>query len=558
MIKSVKGRILIIFFGCVILPAVLFTAWFVHSYASYILKHTISEKQNVLYEIRNNIDLRFRQYQDTSMSIYYNSSIRSCLDGESIDEDSDSIVPFLSGIVNSDTYITAAVMELNGVIYESGRHHLGIEKIIDEKEAEILSRKGRVVWFPTQTYDCSYGLQAGEFILARAVNSPERSIGVLLFFISENLFQVCLDNPAFMEPGTSFCIMSDDMRVIAGEQPGSEVENIIVSEKTAVSGWTLMAITKKEGAFRQLKTLQGLGYLIAIMYIVFIAIAYAVLSSGVFKPVRRLDCGMKQVAEGQFRKIEDNKIGQDEIGRAIFRYNEMVDQIQNLIADVRMEEKKKNEATFKALSMQINPHFVYNSLNTIKWMAAANRQDNISRMVESLMKIMSSVTYHSGEETTLQNELDLVGCYVYIQKMRFTNFEVEYNIPENLKQSVVLRFILQPFVENSIKHAFRDLQREGYIKITAGTIMENEKEKLELKIIDNGCGFDSLLCDYISSENSKENQNLKKTAESGDNHAGIRNVQERILLLYGKEYGVSLFSRIGTGTEVTLLLPLKM
>ena len=125
----------------------------------------------------------------------------------------------------------------------------------------------------------------------------------------------------------------------------------------------------------------------------------------------------------------------DEMGMLITNYNFMIDEIMRLMSEVREEEKEKNEEKMKVLSMQINPHFVFNTLNTVKWMAISNKQTNIKCMIESLIALMKSVTYTRKEEVFVEEELELLASYVYIQKMRFVNFEVGYEVDDNTKSS---------------------------------------------------------------------------------------------------------------------------
>lgn len=570
LFQSIKNRILLIFFGCVVMPSIIFIGIFIHSYSNYILESTISEQRNVLREINKSINQYFTGYKDTSMNIYYNSSIISYLNGADYKTESDYISTFLSGIVNSEKYIAAAVMQVGDNMYQAGYQYLELEEWLDKWRPEILKRKGRVVWFPTEQFLCSYGQRPSQFVMARAVNSPRESIGVLLFFVSADLFQDCFNNPAFQKKDTVFYLITDDCRVVTSSMKGataatidsplfrqvldtetgnfvyedkeSRKKSIVVCEKSEVSGWTLMTVTGEKEAYSQLHAIWRMAAISGSLYVGFMLLAYYILSVNVFRPVKRLGKGMKSVSAGEFRHIEVEKEsrGEDEISHVTRRYNEMVDQIERLMEEIRREEEAKNTERLKVLSMQISPHFVYNTLNTIKWMAAANRQENICRMIESLIKMMVSVTYHTNEEISLKEELELLDCYVYIQKMRFMNFEVEYEVPKELLELKVNKLVLQPFVENCILYAFKEKEELGIIRICA----EKKQGVLEIQVEDNGCGFDLNRIDQARAENNRKD------------HVGIGNVSERIRLNYGADYGVNIESKIGAGTTVYLRLPL--
>lgn len=206
----------------------------------------------------------------------------------------------------------------------------------------------------------------------------------------------------------------------------------VVCSSSEVNDWVLLTVTDQSVIFKDVIYIKWMAAVTACLYAVFLFTAYYILSHYIFKPMQNLSAGLRRVSQRDFQRIEENTSG-DEMGMLTANFNYMVDEIQCLIQDIREEEKAKNEEKIKVLSMQIGPHFIYNTLNTIKWMAAANKQTNIKKMIESLIKLMVSVTYHTNEEITLGQEVELLGCYVYIQKMRFMNFDFEYDLPSELR-----------------------------------------------------------------------------------------------------------------------------
>ena len=564
---SIKNRILFIFAGCILLPGLVFCGIFIHNYSEYILESTISEKQNVLYGINKNINQYFSGYKDTSMNIYYNDAIISYLNGNDYEEKSDYISNFLSGIVNSEKYIAAAVMKIRDTTYQAGYNYLELNQLIARWEDKICEKKGRVVWLPTEQFKCAYGQKPYQFVMARSANSKEGQVGILLFFISSELFKEFSENPAFHDEGTELYLLTEDLQVVTSTkkdevlskknmelfrkiretEQGNFVykdndtgqKRIVVCEKSSVSGWYLATVTEQNAMYSKLYTIWKMIWILGGLYVGFMILAYSILSVCVFKPLNRLSKGMKKVSSGSFEHISEQKRGENEIGQLIQRYNEMVDQISFLMCEVREEEKAKTQERLKVLSMQISPHFIYNTLNTIRWMASANRQDHISKMIDSLIKIMKSVTYNTNEEITLKEEMQFLESYIYIQKMRFLNFEMEYDIPSELLSYKVNKLVLQPFVENCIVHAFKNQEDFGVIYISA----RKQEKTLEIKVEDNGVGFDMNLLD-----NSEE--------EKGAEHVGIKNVSERIRLNYGKDYGIHIKSEKGKGTRVTINLPI--
>lgn len=210
---SIKNRILFIFAGCILLPGVVFCGIFIHNYSEYILESTISEKQNVLYGINKNINQYFSGYKDTSMNIYYNDAIISYLNGNDYEEKSDYISNFLSGIVNSEKYIAAAVMKIGDTTYQAGYNYLELNQLIARWEDKICEKKGRVVWLPTEQFKCAYGQKPYQFVMARSVNSKEGQIGILLFLYRQNCSRNFLKILLFMMKVQSFIFLQKICRL---------------------------------------------------------------------------------------------------------------------------------------------------------------------------------------------------------------------------------------------------------------------------------------------------------------------------------------------------------
>ena len=193
------------------------------------------------------------------------------------------------------------------------------------------------------------------------------------------------------------------------------------------------------------------------------------------------------------------------------------------------------------MQAQLNPHFIYNTLDTIKWVAKANNIQEISTLVASLAKILRT-SISSGQLITLKEELTLAQCYVDIQRIRFGGeFKYTVEMEEDLEECIVPKLILQPLVENAIIHGLAN-RVDGNINVN----VSEENEKLQISISDDGCGMSREMMESLNSRDRKR---------SGEN-IGFANVDSIIRLRYGDEYGVSVNAAEKGGTKVKVILPL--
>jgi len=220
-------------------------------------------------------------------------------------------------------------------------------------------------------------------------------------------------------------------------------------------------------------------------------------------------------------------------------FNTMVRKVNHLMENVKEEEKEKNEFKMQALMMQMSPHFIYNSLNTIKWIAVINKQENIRQMIESLIQIFMNMSKRTDENNKIRDEMELLQNYANIQKARFLNFDLVIQADEDTMDLPVKRFLLQPIVENAIIHGLNQSEKIGLISIRV-----YQDGYLHVEITDNGVGF--------------EVSQLKEKREPDTRHTriGLENVQQMLKLEYGDPYGMKIESALGKGTKVSYLLPI--
>jgi sensor histidine kinase YesM len=257
-----------------------------------------------------------------------------------------------------------------------------------------------------------------------------------------------------------------------------------------------------------------------------------------------------KVAETGDLTITEEIYGNDEIAILDKQFNHMLLKLDNLIHKNYIQQLEKKETEFRNLQLQINPHFLYNTLETISSIAAVKQAFIICELCEKLGdNFRYSLGKNYGEFVTVMQELQHTQNYVYIQKTRFGNkFEVFYNIDPELEEMLILRFILQPIVENAIVHGLSNNVGKGTLEIS----ISRENDILVIKIEDDGIG--------MSPEKVKEiNKYIDANSDSPDEKRqsiGIRNVNQRIKLACGNEYGITIESVPFQGSCFTISLPL--
>lgn len=266
--------------------------------------------------------------------------------------------------------------------------------------------------------------------------------------------------------------------------------------------------------------------------------------------VGRFHRQMQKAAAGEFDLVE-NIGGNDEISELYDYLGTMIWEIRRLLAEVYREriraEQLKSEqksAEFKMLASQINPHFLYNTLETIRMKARTNGQYEIERLVKMLAKILRKNIQAGSQEVALRAEVELIGYYLEIQKYRFGDrIQYEIQVDPELEEFQVFPLLLQPIVENSIIHGLEIKEGIGHISITASRM----EDKVQIVIADDGVGMEEETLERLRKD--------MESREQDNTHIGVGNVHRRIRLRYGEEYGVRIESAKGVGTRVEILLP---
>lgn len=285
--------------------------------------------------------------------------------------------------------------------------------------------------------------------------------------------------------------------------------------------------------------------LVAIMAMVAILIVTSTkIANRITRPIDRLKNTIQEIEQGDLTAKAAE--GTDEIGLLAKSFNNMTARIHGLIEQIHAEENKKRNAELMALQAQINPHFLYNTLNSIKVMAQIQGATGIANTLESLVSFLHFCTKSSDELIPLAEEAKIAQDYVDIMNIRYLN-RITYRcrIPSDLRANLTIRFLLQPMIENAIVHGFPQSHSKNIINVSA----RQENKLLVIRVADNGVGIKSELCQAIL-------DGTLETKKNRTNSIGLFNVNQRIKMTFGNEYGIRLESKVGYYTVVETRLPL--
>jgi two-component system sensor histidine kinase YesM len=313
-------------------------------------------------------------------------------------------------------------------------------------------------------------------------------------------------------------------------------------ESSEISGWKMTAIVPMgELLGPRQKILQYLLIMAVLGTIIFVIISI-LLANALSKPVIRLSRLMSNTSIDHLQ-VRDIQGSVHEIGILQRNFNRLMDRIQQLIQENERKEQEKRDALMHALQMQIHPHFLYNTLDTIYWMSKKHQAEPISKLVAALGKFFR-FTLNSGKDwTTLQQELEHVENYLQIQSYRYRDrFEYEIDLDPDAKNTRIIPLILQPLVENALEHGISNSTEGGRVTVTA----RREADQVIIQIYNTGNAVDEEWVEHL----------LRDLSPS--EHVGLRNVQHRIRMAFGPEYGLTMVAGETEGTLVTVNLPFKI
>jgi len=319
----------------------------------------------------------------------------------------------------------------------------------------------------------------------------------------------------------------------------------VMSSKSKLSNWKVVTVVPEKELFSYLSKMFYITVVFTTIISVLSVIIAILLATSVTKPLYKLNRNMKLIGKGNFDIEIDKYTGEvGEIGNTV---QIMSEEIKRLINKIYCEEEEKRISEMIALQAQINPHFLYNTLNIIKWMANMQGASSIENAISSLSAIFAFTARIKGDFITIEEEVKFIKDYIAILNLRYYNtFSVSYEIDEEVLKYKTLKFVLQPVIENAIFHGIEGTERKGLVKLS----IYSKNQKVYFIVEDNGKGISNVKLSKIFEEDSEITRNKL-------NSIGIPNIQKRLKLHFGEGngYGIDIKSIGEKGTTVSIVIP---
>lgn len=319
----------------------------------------------------------------------------------------------------------------------------------------------------------------------------------------------------------------------------------IVNKPADFTGWDVYGVIPRSELLGGITQIGSNIFFTVVVCSVVSVLLLVLLSSYILGPIKRIMKLMKRVEQEDF-SVKAEPESMDELGELTLVFNKMIEKIRYLIEQVYKQQIVKKEAEFKFLQAQINPHFLYNTLDSINWIAKINGVEEISKMVVALGQLMRISISKGKGILTLEQELEYINSYLIIQSMRYRDkFKVDLSVDPDAKKCIIPKMILQPIVENALVHGIEKKIGKGLLSIKAGI----ESGSLLINVSDDGQGMDREMCEEILKFDDLEPDDEMHMG------IGVSNVNRRIKMIYGQDYGIKIVSEKGRGTDVQVMLP---
>ena len=550
------------------------------AFLSYHITGTVVEENTNEYvyqlvkQVNNDIDYYLKTVETIAENIRYNNDLNEYVKTEDQELEKDIISDLNTYVESRNDIINIVFISNKGKVFHNNLQ-LKLKDNIDFEDFEWYKKaKNEEKFVVSESHIQRLFESRYKWVVSCStlLKSPyyEENLGVLLVDINYNLINDMVSSIKLGQKGYVFIVdnngdivyhpkqqllysglKSEDMDTILNSEDGTKtvVEDRKKKQYTITtskySGWKVVSSVYMEDILSYKPNLDRFFFIMGTLAI-FISIFISVLiSRSILHPIKKLVNTMHQVEEGNLDVSIDIK-NDNEIGELAKAFNLMTNRVNNLVNQNKKIEKNKRKNELRALQAQINPHFLYNTLDSIIWMAESKNYKAVVTMTSALAKLFR-ISISKGEQyITVAEEIEHVENYLKIQKIRYgDHLDYHIDVEEDIKQNKIIKLIIQPIVENAIYHGIKNVPGGGMIDIS----VKKYDNKILITIADDGVGMSEQEINLLFSKD----QELPKEKKLGG--VGVRNVDNRIKLYYGEDYGLEIESEIYEGTTVKAWLP---
>ena len=581
MIKKFKSIQSVIFavLSVLLLGAVIIITVISLSYTRQsVFENSSLYTQTIIQQMNQNIDSYIDYMENTSYLVSSNEDVQKYLFGDTADPEArDRILSQFETILDSrsDILNLGIIAENGRMLINNGQHLTNQDLDIHSQEWYTNALEGRESVYLTSSHvqHIISGERPWVITLSRGIRNKEMGTGQEkegVFFIDLNysaISELC-DQSMVGNQGYAFIVDADGNIVYHPQQQqlynelqtenidlvmnaGSDIVtwgdginkkmySISRSEKT---GWTVVDCVRVEELLRRSNEAQSI-YVLVAMGLMAVALFFSrFVAKSITLPIQRLCDSMERVQEGDFSASDIVVDSENEIGSLTKSFNVMTQRIHELMAQNIREQEAKRKSELKALQSQINPHFLYNTLDSIIWMAEGKKNEEVVLMTASLARLLRQSISNEDELVSIGQEIEYARGYLTIQKMRYKDkLEFRIEVEPSILNIRLIKLVLQPVIENAIYHGLKYKESRGLLLVKG--FMKNGNAVLQ--VIDDGVGMDQETLDHIYERHK---------VDYHSNGVGIYNVQKRLQLYYGNEYGIVYESKPGEGTTATITIP---
>ncbi len=566
-----------IYFGIVIIIIVTSVGFFSYiSTKNTVEKRVTQSTVETLKQLDRNMYTVFGGVDDLSLFIISDKNIKKLTNTEvgqfpQIGELIAQLDETYANLTNTKSYILAVnVYSDKGLKFESaGISHAEKESLLKERESQIPADGNNLL---TYTYRRKYQQIGDKYVLSlyrqlNDINNLTKRLGIIRIDLSEREINRIYRDIQLGETGYVFITNKDGVilshsnveminknirneelfkKVFTGEngfyrEKYSGQDMLVTYYESNIQDMTYISVVPFKEITRELNTSLKVTLSIVAVVIALAFIALSFLTMKITKPIKKMTVLMKKVEQGNL-DVLINTDRKDEIGTLGRSFNSMTRKLKILIEEVYKIQLSRKEAELKTLQAQINPHFLYNTLDVIYWTSRLENAPRTGEIVSALAKLFKLGLNKGSEITTIKKEVEHVQSYLTIQKYRYDEIpEFRIAVDESILEHSTIKLILQPFVENALVHGIAEMGGRGRVEILG----RDQGKNICFEVIDNGKGM----------EEDRIREIFEENFESDQKGYGVRNVHKRIKLYFGQDYGVEIFSKTASGTKVVITIP---